>query len=107
MEVCIASVNGRDVMLRLEHPLVYIDGQVEHIKGLTEEKLRAFADEIAAVPVEDHPGCRARLNARRAAFLVTLLGMAASDDSRDVVMNLLDITHYEVLKFLGETDDDA
>jgi hypothetical protein len=107
MEVCIASVRGRDVTLRLEHPLVYIDGQVEHIRGLTEEDMRAFADVIAAVPVEDHPGYRARINARRAAFLVKLLGMAASDDSRDTVMRLLDIVHYEVLEFLGETDDGA
>ena len=107
MEVCIARIKNRDILLKLEDQLVYIDGQVEHIRGLTHEILRDFAAELAAVPVEDHPGCQARLNARRAAFLSRLLGMAASEDSQDVVSRLLDHVHYDVLKFLGEVDDYA
>ena len=107
MEVCIARIKNRDILLKLEGRLVYIDGQVEHIRGLTHEILRDFAAELAAVPVEDHPGCQARLNARRAAFLSRLLGMAASEDSQDVVARLLDHVHYEVLEFLGEVDDYA
>lgn len=106
MEVRVACVKGRDIMLRLEPPLVYLDNQVEHIKGLNEEDLRAFAADIAAVPVEDHPGYHARLNARRAVFLARLLGMAASEDSQDVILHLLDSVHYDVLEFLGETNND-
>ena len=107
MEVCIARIKNRDILLKLEGQLVYIDGQVEHIRGLTHAILRDFAAELAAVPVEDHPGFQARLNARRAAFLSRLLGMAASEDSQDVVSRLLDHVHYEVLEFLGEVDDYA
>ena len=107
MEVCIARINGREIMLKLEGRLVYIDGQIEHIRGITEDILHEFAAELAAVPVEDHPGREARLNARRAAFLARLLGMAASESSQDVVTRLLDRVHYEVLVFLGETGEDA
>jgi hypothetical protein len=69
--------------------------------------MRNFAEELAAVPVEDTPGYHARLNARRAAFLSRLLGMAASEDSQDIVTRLLDSVHYDVLEFLGEIDGDA
>ena len=107
MEVCIARIKNRDILLKLEGRLVYIDGQIEHIRGLTHEILRDFAEELAAVPVEDSPACQARLNARRAAFLSRLLGMAASEDSQDAVSRLLDQVHYDVLVFLGEVDDYA
>jgi uncharacterized protein (DUF1330 family) len=107
MEVCIARIRDRDILLKLEGRLVYIDGQIEHIRGLTDEILREFTEELAAVPFVDHPGYEARLNARRAAFLARLLGMAASEDSQDVVTRLLDHVHYEVLAFLGEADADA
>ena len=104
MEVCIARIKGRDIMLKLEDRLVYIDGQVEHIRGLTGEVLQTFAEELAMVPVADHSVYQARLNARRVAFLSRLLGMAASEDSQETVVRLLDSVHYEVLEFLGETD---
>ena len=107
MEVCIARIRDRDILLKLEGKLVYIDGQIEHIRGLTHEILRDFAEEIAAVPCAEHPGYQARLNARRAAFLSRLLGMTASEDSQDVVTRLLDHVHYDVLEFLGEIDADA
>jgi len=104
MEVCIARIKGRDILLTLEGPLVYIDGQVEHIRGVTHEMLRDFAAELAAVPVTQDPGYEARLNARRVAFLARLLGMAASEDSQDLVSRLLDSVHYDVLEFLGDTE---
>jgi len=107
MEVCIARIKGREIMLKLEAQRVYIDGQIEHIRGVTDEILHDFAAELAAVPFEEHPGYQARLNARRAAFLATLLGMAASEDSQDVVTRLLDSVHDDVLAFLGEADGDA
>jgi len=104
MEVCIARIKGKEIMLKLEGQLVYINGQIEHIRGLTHEALHNFATELAAVPFEDNPGYQARLNARRAAFLSRLLGMAASEDSQDVVTRLLESVHYDVLVFLGEAD---
>jgi hypothetical protein len=107
MEVCIARVKGRAVMLKLEDRLVYIDGQIEHIRGLTHDMLQGFAEELAAVPVTDPPAYEARLNARRVAFLARLLGMAASEDSQDAVSRLLDSVHYDVLEFLGEIDGNA
>jgi hypothetical protein len=107
MVVCIAQIKGREIMLKLEDQLVYIDGQIEHIRGITDKILHDFAAELAAIPFADHSGYQARLNARRAAFLVKLLSMAASEDSQDVVTRLLDSVHYDVLVFLGETDGDA
>ena len=107
MEVCIAQVKDRNIILKLEGQHVYIDGQIEHIRGLTDEILHDFAAELAAVPCEEHPSYQARLNARRAASLARLLGMAASEDSQDVVSRLLDSVHYDVLVFLGEADEHA
>jgi len=107
MEVCIARIKGRDIMLKLEDQLVYIDGQIEHIRGLTHEILHGFAEELAALPLTEQAAYQARLNARRAAFLARLLGMAASEDSQDAVTRLLDHVHYDVLEFLGEIDDNA
>ena len=104
MEVCIARIRDRDILLKLEGQLVYIDGQIEHIRGLTHEMLRDFAAESAAVPVTEDAGYQARLNARRAAFLARLLGMAASEDSQDIISRLLDSVHYDVLEFLGESE---
>ena len=104
MEVCIARVRDRDILLKLEGRLVYIDGQIEHIRGLTHEIVHEFAEELAAVPFTEDPAYQARLNARRVAFLARLLGMAASEDSQDTVIRLLDSVHYDVLEFLGETD---
>jgi len=107
MEVCIARIKGKDIMLRLKGQLVYIDGRIEHISGLTHDMLHGFAEELATVPFADHPGYQARLNARRAAFLSRLLGLAASEDCQDAVARLLDIVHYDVLEFLGEIDTNA
>jgi hypothetical protein len=107
MEVCIAQIKDRNIMLKLEGRHVYIDGQIEHIRGLTDETLHNFAAELAAIPHEEHPGYQARLNARRAAFLARLLGMAASEGSQDVVSRLLDSVHHDVLVFLGEIDEYA
>ena len=107
MEICIAQVKGRPIMLKYEPPLVYIDGQIEHVKGLTEQDLLDFKHELDSVPVDDTPGYHARLNARRAAFLARLLGLAAAEESQDVIMRLLDHVHYDVLEFLGETDNNA
>ena len=107
MEVCIALVKDREVMLKLDGQHVYIDGQIEHIRGLTDEIMQDFMAELAAVPFTDHTAYQARLNARRAAFLSRLLGMAASEGSQDAVTRLLDSVHYDVLEFLGETDGNA
>jgi len=104
MEVCVARVQDREILLKLEGNLVYIDGQIEHIRGLSPEMLQEFAAELAAVPFAEDAGYEARLNARRAAFLARLLGMAASEDSQDIVSRLLDSVHYDVLEFLGEID---
>ena len=94
-------------MVQLKDQLVYIDGQIEHVCGLTHDMLHDFAEELAAVPFADHPGYQARLNARRAAFLSRLLGMATSEDSQDTVARLLDIVHYDILEFLGENEANA
>jgi uncharacterized protein (DUF1330 family) len=107
MEVCIALVKGREVMLKLEGQFVHIDGQIEHIRGLTETILHEFITELAAVPVTEPRAYQARLNARRVAFLSRLLGMAASEGSQDVVTRLLDSVHYDVLEFLGDVDSYA
>jgi uncharacterized protein (DUF1330 family) len=107
VEVCIAQVRDRKIMLKLDGKLVYIDGKIEHIRGLTHEILHEFTGELAAVPFEDTPGYQARLNARRAAFLSRLLGMAASEESVETVARLLESVHYDVLVFLEEVDGHA
>lgn len=105
MEVCIAKIHDKPVMLSLKDGIVSIDGEAEPIKNLTEEDLRKFQAELDSVPEADAEGHEALVNAIRAAFLARLLGNAVGDDCVNRVTHILDHVHYDVLKYLGETEE--
>ena len=107
MEVCIGEVRGKPVMLEVRDGVVSIDGVAEPIKNLDEEELRQFQESLDALPKHDEEGYRALVNARRAAFLSSLLGRAVGDDCVGKLTDILDHVHYEVLKYLGETGEEA
>ena len=106
MEVCIGEVRGKPVMLEVRDGVVSIDGVAEPIKNLTEDDLRLFQESLDALPRDDAEGYRALVNARRAAFLSSLLGKAVGDECVGKLTDILDHVHYEVLKSLGETGEE-
>ncbi|MDR1857792.1 MAG: hypothetical protein LBR22_11700 [Desulfovibrio sp.] len=106
MEVCIATMRGRPVMLSLLDGIAHIDGAPQPIKRLTEEELAAFAASLDAVTCEDIAGRDAMLDAKRAAFVVELLGRAVGDDCVTQLTHILDHLHYNVQVFLGEATPD-
>ncbi len=107
MEVCLAYMREKPVILRLQEGVVYINDEPQAIKGITEEDLHTFSKSIADIPYStDQEGYKALINAKRAAFLATLLGNAVGDDSVNTITHILDSVHYEVLMYLGEVAED-
>lgn len=107
MEVCIGEMRGKPVMLEVRDGVVSIDGVAEPIKNLTEDDLKQFQESLDALPRDDAEGYRALVNARRAAFLSSLLGKAVGDECVGKLTDILDHVHYEVLKYLGETGEEG
>lgn len=105
MQVVLAERNGKPVILELRGTDVFIDGQQEPIKNLAEAELAAFQEELDNLPDGDAEAKSALTNSVRAAFLAKLLGKAVGDDCVDRLSHLLDHVHYDVLKYLGETEE--
>ncbi len=107
MEVCIAYMREKPVMLRLEENIAYIDNEAQAMKGLTKDMLQDFSASIAAIPyTSDEEAYKALVNAKRAAFLSSLLGHAVGDECVDKVSQILDSVHYDVLLYLGEVGEE-
>ena len=69
MEVCIAYMHGKAVMLELREGVVFLDNEPQPIKNVTEEELTAFSEAVRAIPYSTDPGYAALVNAKRAAFI--------------------------------------
>ena len=80
MQVCIAIMHGNPVMLELREGVPYINDEPQPIKHLTEDDLVAFHEAVSAIPDDGDPGNVALVNAKRAAFIVDLLGHAVGDE---------------------------
>lgn len=105
MQACIGELHGKPVWLELKDNIVSINGEAQPIKNLTEEDLENYNQELANLQnLADHEGRQALVNAVRANFLAQLLGKAVGDDCVNLVTHILDSTHYEVLKYLGEAE---
>ncbi len=106
MEVCIAYMRGKPVMLSLQEGVAAIDGDVLALKGLEESVLKDFSESVAAIPYStDEEGYKALVNAKRTAFLASLLGYAVGDECVNKITHILDSVHYDVLEYLGEVPD--
>jgi len=106
MEVCIAYLHGKPVMLELRDGIAYLNNEAQPIKYLSEERLQEFSDSIRAIPYTADAGYEALVNAKRAAFIVTLLGSAVGEECVSLLTHILDHVHYDVLEFLGETGEE-
>lgn len=106
MEVCIAYMHGKPIMLELRDGVAYLDNEPQPIKNLGEDELAAFSESIRAIPYSADPGYDALVNAKRAAFIVDLLGRAVGDECVSALSHILDHVHYDVLEYLGETGED-
>ncbi|MBO4336163.1 MAG: hypothetical protein J5846_10110 [Desulfovibrio sp.] len=102
MQICLASFDDHEIMLELRAGLVYIDGEVQPIKHVTEEEIRDFATKLEAVPQGSDPGLSALLDAKRAEILVSLLGRAVGEECIDFLTTLLDRLHFNVRHYLDE-----
>lgn len=105
MKVILAQMHDKPVTLELKDGHVYINGEPEAIKNVTEEELKNFQAEIDALPPADDPGYEALVNAVRAAFIAKLLGKAVGDDAISRLTHILDHVHYDVQKYLGEVEE--
>lgn len=105
MKVCIATMHGKPVMLELREGVVFLDNEPQPIKNLGEEELAALDEALRAVPEGADPGYEALRNARRAAFIVTLLGKAVGDECISRLTHILEHVHADVLEYLGENGD--
>ena len=102
MEVCIATVHGRDIMFSLRNGLVLLDGEVMPVKHVTEEELEKFRAGVDAIPrTGDARGVRALVNAKRAAFIVSLLSRAVGDDCVSALTHILGHVHDDVQEYLN------
>ena len=54
---------------------------------------------------DDEAGYAALVNAKRAAFIVDMLGHAVGDECVNLLTHILDHVHYDVMEYLGETED--
>lgn len=105
MRACIGELHGKPVWLELQDNIVSINGEAQPIKNLSEEELTKFNEEIANLEnMADSEGRQALVNAVRANFLAQLLGKAVGDDCVNLITHILDSTHYEVLKYLGDAE---
>lgn len=108
MEVCIARMHGKDIMLELRNGIPHLDGEPQPIKNFDAQMLQEFSDALQAIPrTADAEGYQALLNARRAAFLVELIGKAVGDECVSRLTHILDHVHYDVLEYLGETGEEG
>lgn len=105
MQAELAIVGGKPVILELRDGVVYIDGEAQPIKNLTEEEVKQFRDDLESVTAADEESARALADAIRAPFIMNLIGKAAGDECVDKLSDLLDRVHYGVLKYLGETEE--
>ncbi len=108
MEICIAYMRNKPVLLRLaDDGIVYINDEPQAMKGVTKELLQDFSASIAAIPYStDEEGYKALINSKRTAFLASLLGFAVGDECVDKISQILDSVHYEVLLYLGEVEEE-
>ena len=102
MQICLACFDDHEVWLEWRAGLIYIDGEVQPIKHVSEEEVRDFAAKLEAVPTGDEPGFSALLDAKRAEILVSLLGRAVGEECVDYLTSLLDRLHFNVLHYLEE-----
>ena len=102
----VLSWNSQALDLELRDGIPHINGEAQPIKQLTEEKLAAFQQELDAIPQgDDEAGYAALVNAKRAAFIVDMLGHAVGDECVNLLTHILDHVHYDVMEYLGETED--
>lgn len=105
MNVCLGEIHNRPVTLELKDGIVYLDGEAQPIKNLTETELTEYQKELDELPASSDPGYAALVNAVRAAFIARLLSKAVGDECIDKLTHVLEHVHYDVLKYLEETDD--
>ncbi len=107
MEVCIAYMRGKPVMMRIHEDIVYINDEEQAILGLTIKDLEEFSKSIAAIPYNtDQEAYQALVNAKRTAFLAGILGKCVGDECVNKVSQILDSVHYDVLRYLGEVEEE-
>lgn len=104
MQVILAEIHDKPCILELKDGIVYLNGEPEAIKNLTDADLEAFQKELDSLPASADAGYAALVNAVRAAFLAKLLGKAVGDDSINRLTHILDHVHYDVQKYLGEAE---
>lgn len=105
MEVCLGEIHNKQIMLELKDGIVYVDGEAQPIKNLTEAELAEYQKELDDLPASSDPGYGALVNAVHCDFISKLLSKAVGDECIDVLSHILAHAHYEVLKYLDEPNE--
>lgn len=105
MEVTLGELRGKPIRLSVEDGIVYLNGEAQPIKNIGDDDLREYQEKVDALPKDDPEGLAALKNALAAEFLVKLIGSAVGEECINRLTHLLDHVHYDVLTYLGETDD--
>lgn len=103
--VCLGYLHGNPIVLSIQNGVPMINGEAQPIKNISENDLESFKNELESVPQHDPEAKEAMENAIRAEFLVKLLGNAVGEEAISLLAHILDHTHYEVQKYLGESEE--
>lgn len=106
MKTCIGVIHDKPMIIEVKDGLVYLNDELMPIKNITEEDVQLLNDQLDSLPKSDDPGIIAKANSYRAPFIVKLIGNTVGEDSIDRLSHILDHVHYDVLKYLGEVDED-
>ena len=105
MEVILGSIRGKPIKISEENGIIYLNGQAQPIKNITERDLRDFQEKIDSLNATDAESLTALKNAIAAEFLVKLIGNAVGEECINRLTHLLDHVHYDVLTYLGEVEE--
>lgn len=105
MSVIIGYLNGEPQELTLVNGRVHINGVIQPIKYVTEAELEDFAAVLDCAPEGDEESREMWCHTRRIQFLVRLLGRTFGDECSSFLEMLIGNLHYQVMEYLGETDD--
>ncbi len=105
MSVVIGYLNGEPQELTLLAGRYHINGQIQPIRDASPEELEELEELLESAPEGDEAAREAWRNTKRIQFLVRLLGRTFGDEGTALLEHLIGSLNYQVLAFLGETDD--
>lgn len=106
MSVIIGFLGDEPQVLCLKDGMVHVNNVLQPIRGITQEEIDAFAEELDQAPEGDEQGREAWCHTRRIQFVLRLLERAFGDECTEYLELVLGNLHWRVLQYLGEAEGD-